>query len=91
MWAVVVITSNTRDLRFESSHHGILFSISCIKSVLKEIDNEKIGRYWPIIKNNVKLNVKVLTLTENYFYSVFWRSCFTQTHEVIILTIFTFS
>jgi len=51
MRAVVVaalVASNTRGLRFESSHWQILFSINCIKTVMKRQNKEKKRPEWPI-------------------------------------------
>ena len=43
-----LVASNTRGLRFESSHWQILFSINCIKTVMKRQNKEKKRPEWPI-------------------------------------------
>ena len=44
------VASNIRDSRFNSSHLQILFSINCIKSVLKIWKKQKRGREQSIFK-----------------------------------------
>ena len=42
--AGTVVTSDTRDPQFESSHWQILFSINCIETVMKRQNEEQRGR-----------------------------------------------